>query len=81
MRSITPETGLTIIDTGNNCVDGGGGGYICPPLTPTPTPTITNTPTVTNTPTPTSGEVIINAILLGPNEYLQVGNNEYLSFD
>jgi hypothetical protein len=25
--------------------------------------------------------VIINAILLGPNEYLQVGNNEYLSFD
>jgi hypothetical protein len=58
-------------------------------LTPTPTPTITNTPTVTNTPTPTvtntpsptSGVVIINAILLGPNEYLQVGNNEYLSFD
>jgi hypothetical protein len=60
-----------------------------PTITPTPTPTITNTPTVTNTPTPTvtntpsptSGVVIINAILLGPNEYLQVGNNEYLSFD
>jgi hypothetical protein len=31
--------------------------------------TNTPTPTVTNTPSPTSGVVIINAILLGPNEF------------
>jgi hypothetical protein len=50
-----------------------------PTETPTPTPTIT--PTETPTPTPTSDEVIVNAILLGQDEYLEVGNNEYLSFE
>lgn len=45
---------------------------------PTPTPTIT--PTHTPSPTPT-GEVIINAILIGSDEYLSVGINEYLQFN
>jgi hypothetical protein len=49
--------------------------------TPTITPTNTVTPTETPTPTPTSDEVIVNAILLGQDEYLEVGNNEYLSFE
>jgi hypothetical protein len=49
--------------------------------TPTNTPTPTNTETPTNTPTPTpTGEVIVNAILIGGDEYLSVGNNEYLEF-
>jgi hypothetical protein len=61
--------------------------------TPTPTPsvttTITNTPshtpisstnTPTPTPTPTNGTVIINPLLVGVDEYLSVGNEEYLMF-
>ena len=64
--------------------------------TPTPTPTITNTetptPTVTETPTPTHTPVgsptptptnqttLINPILIGVDEYLNVGNEEYLMF-
>jgi hypothetical protein len=59
--------------------------------TPTPTPTQTNTPTNTETPTPTPTntptptqtpvpEVLINPILIGNDEYLSVGNNEYLEF-
>jgi len=45
---------------------------------PTPTPTIT--PTITPSPTPT-GEVIINALLIGSDEYLSVGTDEYLQFN
>ena len=46
--------------------------------TPTPTETPTSTPTPTETPTQ---EVLINAILIGENEYLSVGDNEYLEFN
>ena len=50
--------------------------------TPTPTPTIslTSTPTPTPTPTPTSGQSPINPLLVGVDEYLSVGNEEYLMF-
>jgi hypothetical protein len=43
--------------------------------TPTPTPTITQTPT--STPTQL---VLINPILVGVDEYIEVGTNEYLMF-
>jgi hypothetical protein len=43
--------------------------------TPTPTPTITQTPT--STPTQL---VLINPILAGVDEYIEVGTNEYLMF-
>lgn len=47
----------------------------------TPTPTITNTPTITQTPTSTPTEsVLINPILAGVDEYIEVGINEYLMF-
>jgi hypothetical protein len=55
-------------------------------VTPTPTPTIsqtstpTPTPTLTPTPTPTSGQAPINPLLVGIDEYLSVGNEEYLMF-
>ena len=50
--------------------------------TPTPTPTSTPTPTLTTTPTitPTGDDVLINPIIIGLNEYLQVGVDEYLEF-
>jgi hypothetical protein len=49
--------------------------------TPTPTVTSTMTPTGTLTPTPTpTPEVLINPILVGVNQYLIVGNNEYLEY-
>jgi hypothetical protein len=54
--------------------------------TPTPTPTNTSsqtptpTGTLTPTPTPSSESVIINPILIGNDEYLIVGENEYLEF-
>ena len=54
--------------------------------TPTPTPTNTKTgtptPTPTNTPTPssTSQETLINPIITEIDEYIEVGNNEYLMF-
>ena len=64
-----------------------------PSPTITPTPTITSTPnpsntptpslspTPTPTPTPTNTFEIIDAILLDENTYLQVGINEYLSYE
>jgi hypothetical protein len=51
---------------------------IIPPI-PTSTPTPTPTPSSTPTQTPTQ-EVLINAILIGEDEYLSVGDNEYLIF-
>jgi len=48
-------------------------------LTSTPTPTVTDTPTPTPTVTPTL-EVLINPLLVGINEYLSVGESEYLQF-
>ena len=56
--------------------------------TQTPTPTITDTPTQTPTTTlattptitPTGDEALINPIIIGANEYLQVGVDEYLEF-
>ena len=44
---------------------------------PTPTPTITPTHTPSPTPTPA---VLIDAILVSPDEYLSVGDNEYLQY-
>ena len=57
----------------------------------TPVPTLTATPTVTSTPTqsvtptvtPTvtsTGSVLINPIIVGPNQYLSAGNNTYINF-
>ena len=46
--------------------------------TQTPTPTLTETPTPT--PTPTNVGVLINPLLVGVDEYLSVGNEEYLMF-
>jgi hypothetical protein len=54
--------------------------YTLDVLVPTPTPTETSTSTPTPTETPTQ-EVLINAILIGENEYLSVGDNEYLEFN
>ena len=52
-----------------------------PTNTPTQTPTPTNTETPTNTPTPTpTQQSLINPILIGNDQYLIVGNNEYLQF-
>jgi hypothetical protein len=54
--------------------------------TPTPTPTETSTPTPTETSTPTvtpspnPEDVLINPVLVGNNEYISVGNNQYLMF-
>lgn len=58
---------------------------ICGSPTPTPTETPTNTPsqtpTSTITPSPTqSPEVLIQAILINANEYLSVGDNQYLQY-
>jgi hypothetical protein len=52
-------------------------------ISPTPTNTPTNTPTITPTPTPTPTlvvEVLINPLLVGTDEYLSVGTNEYLQY-
>lgn len=54
-----------------------------PTQTPTQTPTNTPTPTPTQTPTPTPSlpiEVLIDPIITENNEYINVGNNEYLMF-
>ena len=56
--------------------------------TQTPTPTITQTETPTQTPvgsptptpTPTNQTTLINPLLIGIDEYLNVGNEEYLMF-
>jgi hypothetical protein len=54
---------------------------VTPTNTLTPTPTVTETPTQTPTPsvTPTPA-VLINPLLVGLDEYLNVGNEEYLMF-
>jgi type VI secretion system secreted protein VgrG len=62
---------------------------LCPTVTPTQTPTVTPTPglsptptpTITPTITPTSGGVVIDPLLVGPDEYLSVGTDEYLQFN
>jgi hypothetical protein len=64
----------------------------CPEPTPTPQPTTTTTtynpttttthsptPTPTLTPTP-EPEILINPILVGEDQYLSVGDNEYLEY-
>jgi hypothetical protein len=59
--------------------------------TPTPTPTpapgcdieyefITPTPTPTPTSSPTPGDVLIDPLIVGDDEYLIVGTNEYLKY-
>jgi hypothetical protein len=55
---------------------------VTPTNTPTPTPSVTptNTPTPTPTPTP-SPEVITNAIITNLGEYIEVGTNEYLTYN
>jgi len=63
------------------------------PQTPTPTPTQTPTPTPTQTPTPTptptqtptptpttSPDILNNAIITNNNEYISIGNEEYLKY-
>lgn len=52
---------------------------ITPTPTNTPTNTTTETPTPTPSPTPTQPE-LINPILIGENQYIVVGENEYLEF-
>ena len=55
-----------------------------PTNTPTPTPTNTPTPTPTNTPTPTpspSVEVLIDPIITENDEYIIVGQNQYLKYN
>lgn len=62
---------------------------VTPTVTQTPTvtntPTITSTPTLTPTPTPTPTptsviEILINPIITNNDEYIDVGNDEYLIF-
>jgi len=64
---------------------------VTPTLTPTPTPSVTPTPTntptpsvtPTSTPTPTptpTPEQLINPIITENEEYIVVGNEEYLMF-
>jgi len=49
----------------------------CYPSSPTPTPTYTETPT----PTPTSTSIVlINPLLISVDEYLIVGDNQYLEY-
>jgi hypothetical protein len=56
--------------------------------TPTPTPTNTPTPTETNTPTPTPTytptntpeQILINPFITENDEYIEVGEDEYLEF-
>jgi len=55
-----------------------------PCLTPTPAPTtsLTPTPTTTPTPTPTSqpSSELVNPVLIGNNTYIEINENEYLTF-
>jgi len=41
----------------------------------------TPTPSVTPTPTPTPDQILINPIIVGNYEYIEVGNDEFLQFD
>jgi len=69
--SVTPTNTPTVTQTPTNTST--------PGLSPSPTPTITSTPTITPSPTPTP-EILIDAILVSPDEYLSVGDNEYLQY-
>ena len=51
-----------------------------PTVTETPTQTPTHTPVGSPTPTPTNQITLINPVLIGIDEYLNVGNEEYLMF-
>jgi len=51
-----------------------------PTVTETPTQTPTHTPVGSPTPTPTNQTTLINPVLIGIDEYLNVGNEEYLMF-
>lgn len=53
-------------------------GPLVPNITPTPTPT--NTPTPSVTPTPTPEQILINPFITENDEYIEVGNDEYLEF-
>jgi hypothetical protein len=48
--------------------------------TETPTPTPTGTPISTPSPTPAE-QIIVDPLLIGNDEYLSVGDNEYLQFN
>jgi len=86
-------SGFYAYDSANVELDSNGiiaGPYnLCPTVTPTQTPTVTPTPglsptptpTITPTITPTSGGVVIDPLLVGPDEYLSVGTDEYLQFN
>jgi len=51
-----------------------------PTETPTQTPTNTETQTPTPTPSSTPNGILIDPLIVGVDEYLIVGNNEYLQF-
>jgi hypothetical protein len=84
--SVTASEGLTPTATSSQTPT--------PTTTPTETPTPTNTETLTQTPTPsvTSSEgltptptetpidVLVNPIITNNDEYIEVGNDEYLMF-
>jgi len=82
-------SGFYVYDSASVELDSNGiiaGPYnLCPTVTPTQTPTVTPTPGLSPTPTPTitptSGGVVIDPILVGPDEYLSVGTDEYLQFN
>lgn len=88
-RLVVPGQGVYSIKKYNNFVNKSGiskDNYDdIPKPTNTPTPTVTPTPTGTPTPTPTPtvthGELsLIDPILTQLDEYIIVGNNEYLMF-
>jgi hypothetical protein len=73
----TPDTNFLLQEDYFMILQEDGFGILIQVAGPTPTPT----PTPTNTPTPTIiNEVLINPILIDNDEYLSVGNNEYLMF-
>lgn len=55
---------------------------ITPTSTLTPTPTVTSTPTTTPTPTSTPEPlpVLFDPILIDENDYISIGENEYLAY-
>ena len=71
----TPSVTTTVTNTPSHTPIGSPTNTPSETETPTPTPTITQTPT--STPTQL---VLINPILVGVDEYIEVGTNEYLMF-
>lgn len=71
--SETPTNTPTPTQTNTPTTTASGG------LTPTATETQTPTPTLTPSPTP-SAQVLIQAIVIGPDTYLNVGDNQYLQY-